>query len=117
MVIVAKSGRDNRRPRMILHCVFLRFKSSVQDAEKQEIYAAIAALKDTLSGIIDVKFGPNISSEGLSGGFADGFVVTFESPEARDTYLAATDHLTVAERIIASADGGLSGLIVYDLAV
>lgn len=102
---------------MILHCVFLRFKSSVQDAEKQEIYAAIAALKDTLSGVLDVKFGPNVSSEGLSGGFADGFVVTFESPEARDAYLAAPDHLAVAERIVASADGGLSGLIVYDLAV
>jgi hypothetical protein len=101
---------------MILHCVFVRFKSALQAAEKQEIYDAIAGLKTVVPGILDLKTGPNISTEGLNGGFLDGFIVTFESPEARDAYIAAPGHIAVAERIIAASEGGLSGLIVYDLA-
>jgi hypothetical protein len=100
---------------MILHCVFIRFKSALAAAEKQELYDAIATLRNVVPGILDLKAGPNVSLEGLNGGFLDGFVATFESPEARDAYIAAPDHIAVAERLIAAADGGLSGLIVYDL--
>jgi hypothetical protein len=53
----------------------------------------------------------------LNGGFVDGFVVTFENTEARDAYLAHPDHLAVGQRIVAAIDGGLSGLLVFDLAV
>lgn len=101
---------------MILHCVFIRFKSALQPADKQDIYGAIVGLKTLIPGIIDIKHGPNVSPEGLNGGFLDGFIVTFESPEARDAYLVAPDHVAVAERILASADGGLSGVMVFDLA-
>jgi len=85
--------------------------------DKQAIYDAIAALKNVIPGILDLKYGPNVSPEGLNGGFLDGFVVTFENPEARDAYLVHPEHLVVGERIVASADGGLSGLMVFDLAV
>jgi hypothetical protein len=100
---------------MILHCVFVRFKSALQQADKQALYDAIVALKDVIPGILDVKYGPNTSPEGLNGGFLDGFIVTFESPETRDAYLVHPDHVAVGERIVASADGGLSGLMVFDL--
>lgn len=102
---------------MILHSVFVRFKAALQQADKQALYDAIVALKDVTPGILDVKFGQNVSPEGLNGGFLDGFVVTFESPEARDAYLVHPDHMVVGERIVAAADGGLSGLIVFDMAV
>ncbi len=100
---------------MILHCVFIRFKSALQAADKQELYEAVAGLKTVVPGIVDLKYGANVSTEGLNGGFLDGFIFTFESPEARDAYLAAPDHIAVAERLVAAADGGLSGLIVYDM--
>ncbi|KKX28292.1 Dabb family protein [Rhizobium sp. LC145] len=102
---------------MILHCVFLRFKASMQAADKQALYDAVAALKQVVPGMLDVKYGPNISPEGLNGGFVDGFVVTFESPEARDAYLEHPDHMAVGERIVSATDGGLAGLLVFDLAV
>lgn len=102
---------------MILHCVFVRFKAALQAADKQAIYDAVAALKNVTPGILDVKYGPNTSPEGLNGGFLDGFIVTFESPEARDAYLVHSEHIAVGERILASTDGGLSGLMVFDLAV
>jgi len=102
---------------MILHCVFMRFKAAIQQADKQTLYDAVAELRNHVSGIVDMKFGPNVSPEGLNGGFVDGFVVTFENTEARDAYLAHPDHLAVGQRIVAAIDGGLSGLLVFDLAV
>ncbi len=100
---------------MILHCVFLRFKAAITAPEKQSIFEAVVALKQVIPGILDVKFGPNVSPEGLHGGFVDGFAVTFESAEARDAYLTHPEHVAVGERIVSSTDGGLAGLLVFDL--
>jgi len=100
---------------MILHCVFLRFKAAITAPEKQSIFEAVVALKQVIPGILDVKYGPNVSPEGLHGGFVDGFAVTFESAEARDAYLIHPEHVAVGERIVSSTDGGLAGLLVFDL--
>ena len=102
---------------MISQCVFVRFKSAVASSEKQAIYEAITALKDVIPGIIDVKFGQNVSSEGLNGGFLDGFIVTLDSVEARDEYLAHPQHIDVGERLIGLTDGGAAGLLVFDMAI
>lgn len=102
---------------MILHCVFLRLKASLPPAEKQAMFEAVAALQAIIPGIVSISFGPNVSREGLSGGFQDGFVVTFETPDARDAYLSHPDHMAVGDRIVAACDGGLAGLLVFDMAV
>ena len=91
---------------MILHCVFLRFKAALQPADKQAIFEAV-----------DVKYGPNVSPEGLNGGFVDGFTVTFDDAAARDAYLVHPEHVAVGERIIAATDGGLAGILVFDLMI
>lgn len=100
---------------MIRHCVFLRFKAATQDAEKQAIYEAIVALKEVVPGMVDVTYGPNVSPEGLNGGYLDGFIVTFEDAVVRDYYLKHPDHLVVGERIVKATDGGLSGILVFDM--
>jgi len=82
--------------------------------EKKALFESVAALQQVIPGIVDVKYGPNVSPEGLHGGFADGFVVTFESASARDAYLVHPDHVAVGERIVSSTDGGLAGLMVFD---
>jgi hypothetical protein len=92
---------------MILHCVFLRLKAAMTPEEKQSLFQAIVALKEVIPGILDVKYGPN--------GFVDGFAVTFESVDARDAYLIHPEHVAVGERIVSSTDGGLAGLLVFDL--
>lgn len=102
---------------MILHCVFLRFKASVTAVEKQEALEAIAALRDAIPGVLDIKFGPNISPEGLHAGFLDGFVVTVEDREARDAYLSHPDHMVAGDRLVSLTDGGLAGILVFDLEV
>lgn len=102
---------------MILHTVLIRFKTSVDRAQRKEIFEAIAALKDRLSGIVDVRYGPNVSPEGLGGGFEDGLFVTFETAEARDAYLAHPDHVAVGQKIVAAAEGDLAGILVFDLEI
>lgn len=99
---------------MILHCVFLRLKTAMTPDDKRALFESVAALKQVIPGILDVKYGPNVSPEGLHGGFVDGFTVTFESAEARDAYLVHPDHVAVGERIVSSTDGGLAGLLVFD---
>ena len=100
---------------MILHCVFLRLKSAMTQDEKKALFESVAALQQVIPGIVDIKYGPNVSPEGLHGGFVDGFAVTFESVEARDAYLVHPEHVAVGERIVSSTDGGLAGLLVFDL--
>ncbi|MBB4227926.1 Dabb family protein [Rhizobium mongolense] len=99
---------------MILHCVLLRLKAAMTGEEKQALLESVVALKQVIPGILDVRYGPNVSPEGLHGGFVDGFVVTFENAEARDAYLVHPEHVAVGERIVSSTDGGLAGLLVFD---
>ena len=102
---------------MILHCVFLRFRSDVGERDKLGLYAGIAALKDRIPGMLDVQAGPNVSPEALDKGFSEGFVVTFADAAARDRYLADEDHRMVGARIVAATEGGVDGVFVFDLQV
>ncbi|MCX8996387.1 Dabb family protein [Rhizobiaceae bacterium BDR2-2] len=100
---------------MILHCVFLRLKAATTAEEKEALYRDVASLKSVIPGVASIKAGPNVSPEHLDGGFLDGFVVTFDTTDARDRYLAHPAHRAVSERIVQSLDGGLAGIIVYDI--
>ena len=102
---------------MILHCVFLRLKAATTDDEKAALYRDIIGLKVLISAVADIHAGPNVSPEGLDGGFVDGFVVRFENADARDAYLVHPAHIAVSERLVASTDGGLAGILVYDIDV
>jgi hypothetical protein len=102
---------------VIVHCVFVRFRPDVPATERQAIYDGIAALKNVIDGIIEVRSGSNVSPEGLDSGYSDGFIVTFENVAARDVYLGHPDHRIVGDRLIAAAAGGTSGLLVFDMPV
>ena len=102
---------------MILHSVWVRFKDQIKSEQKISIFEEISALQKLIPGIIDVKFGRNVSPEGLHAGFEDGFVVTFTDEHARDAYLVHPDHKVAGSRIVDAAEGGLSGILVFDMEV
>ncbi|WP_026782676.1 Dabb family protein [Pleomorphomonas koreensis] len=102
---------------MILHCVFLKMPAAATTADVLKLYGAVAALKPIIPGMLDFKAGPNVSPEGLDRGFHHGFVVTFDDEAARDAYLIHPEHVKVGNRIVAATDGGLEGILVYDLSV
>ena len=102
---------------MIRHCVFVRFRNDVSADERAEIYAGLAALVGQVEGLLSFVSGPNISPEGRSQGFDDGFVMDFADAAARDRYLPHPAHKAAGARLVAALEGGRDGLIVFDLAL
>lgn len=102
---------------MIRHCVLIRFQDTVSASERTAIFEAVAALQTRVPGFLAVQAGRNNSPEGLDKGFSDGFVVDFEDAGARDRYLADSEHAKVGARIVAAAQDGLAGVLVFDLEI
>ena len=101
---------------MIRHVVLVKFRADVPAAERRAIYDALAALRGHLPGILAMSFGPNVSPEGKSLGFDDGFIIDFADAAARDAYLIDPAHKAAGARLVAALEGGRdAGLLVFDL--
>lgn len=103
---------------MIRHCVFIRYREGVSPEAKAGINAEIAALKSRLPGLLAVHAGNNVSPEtGMDKGYSEGFIVDFADARARDLYLADEEHRRTGAKIVAAAEGGIDGILVYDIEV
>ena len=100
---------------MITHCVFIRYRAEANDGTRDDIYKALHALRPRIPGLTSIVIAANSSPEGLDKGFSEGFVVTFRDAKARDQYLADSEHAKVGAMIVAAAEGGIDGILVYDL--
>jgi len=100
---------------MIRHCVLLRFRADVSNSDKDSIHHQLASLQPMIPGFQRIVFGINSSPEHLSQGFDDGFVIEFVDADARDAYLAHPDHQRAGAALVDMLDGGLAGLVVFDL--
>ena len=113
---VGVTGYD--RLAMIRHCVFIRFQPSVTDDMIALLMQEVADLRGRLPGIVQMHIGDNVSPElGMDKGFTRGFMIDFDSPENRDTYLAHPAHKAVGAKLVAAAVDGPEGIFVYDLAI
>lgn len=103
---------------MIRHCVFIRFKAGTAPAHRDELFGEIAALKGRIAGLEAVHIGKNVSPEtGMDKGYADGFIVDFADAAARDAYLVDAEHQKTGARLVAAAEGGIAGILVYDIEI
>jgi hypothetical protein len=102
---------------MIRHIVLVKFRDDVSEEHRQEIYADLRALVGKIDGLLHASFGPNVSPEGLSKGFRDGFVMDLRDAEARDQYLAHPLHQAAGAKLVAACEGGLDGVLPFDLEV
>jgi hypothetical protein len=102
---------------MIRHCVFIRFQTTVADAERQSILADIAALQRLVPGYLAFTAGANVSPEGLGKGYNSGFIIDFADVAARDAYLVHPAHEKAGGRIVAATEGGIDGVFVYDFEI
>lgn len=101
----------------IRHIVLCKFSASVPATERDAIFAQLAALRGHLSGITAMTFGANVSPEGLAQGFAHGFTIDFTDAASRDAYLADDAHGRAGARLVAALEGGVNGLIVFDVEI
>jgi hypothetical protein len=102
---------------MIRHIVLIKFRDDVSEEHRQEIYADLGALVGKIDGVQSAQFGPNVSPEGLSKGFRDGFVMDLRDAESRDRYLADPAHQAAGGKLVAACEGGLEGVLPFDLEI
>ena len=103
---------------MIRHIVLVKFRADVTPDAREAIFASLEALRGHLPGIVDMQFGANVSPEGKSLGFDDGFIIDFADAAARDAYLVDPAHKAAGAQLVAALEGGRdSGLIVFDIAI
>jgi hypothetical protein len=100
---------------MIRHIVLLKFRDDVSEERRQQIYAELGGLVGIIDGLLAASFGPNVSPEGLSKGFDDGFVMDLRDAESRDRYLAHPLHQAAGAKLVAACEGGLDGVLPFDL--
>lgn len=89
----------------IQHIVLLQFKSDTPDETIADLFCQLEELKSLIPGISHFSGGPYSSHEGMNQGYNHGFVMTFDTAEARDTYLPHPEHERVKQAIIPCLDG------------
>ncbi len=97
----------------IQHMVLLKIKPEVTPEKITDLFNQLAELQQLIPGITYFSGGPYSSSEGLNQGYTHGFLMTFESIDARDIYLPHPEH----ERVKAALLQCIDGVIAFDFEV
>jgi hypothetical protein len=84
----------------VQHMVLVRFKPEASGETIQDLFARLAALRETIPGIRHYSGGSYSSPEGLNQGYTHGFLMTFQDAAARDAYLPHPEHERVKEVIL-----------------
>lgn len=98
---------------MVRHMVICRFRQATSSSQIDELLSMILGMKNRIPGILGIEAGPYESPEGMHGGYTHGFLVTFESPAARDVYLPHPEHVVVRDALLPHIDS----VIAFDFEV
>lgn len=102
---------------MIRHIVLTKFRAEVTKAEIDSLFAKLADLKPLIPGMRGFDGGVSVSPEGLEQGFRHGFSIDFNDAAARDAYLEHPEHKALGGQLVGLLEGGVAGLVVFDLVV
>lgn len=97
----------------VKHFGVFQFKENITDQQIEHCFATMHAMVGEIPGLLEMIHGPYKSDEGLNDGFTHGFIMTFESPEARDAYLPHPVHERAKEIVVPC----LERVIVFDFDV
>ena len=95
----------------IRHVVLVSWQSGRQAQAEEAVGPAIRDFVHTVPDVLCVVEGHSSSPEGLENGYDYGFIVTFATAQARDTYLNHPSHLPVADAISKAA----AQIVVFDI--
>lgn len=101
---------------MIRHIVLMKARPEVTESQIAAIFADLAAIKAKLPGVLAIHSGRSESPEQIERGYMHGFTVDFADWPALAAYQDHPDHRRVGSALVAAAQGGLDGLLVFDLA-
>lgn len=102
---------------MIRHIVLIRFRPEISEAAIAAIFADLHAIKAKLPGVLAITSGRSESPEAIERGYMHGFVADFADWAVLQAYQDHPDHKRVGAALVAAADGGIDGILVFDLPV
>lgn len=98
---------------MVRHYGVFKFNADVDEETIDECFNRMKDMVGRIPGLLDMESGPYQSDEGLDKGFTHGFIMTFDSLDARDAYLPHPVHEEVKEFVVPK----LEDVIVFDFEV
>ena len=101
---------------MIRHIVLIRFRADVSEATIAEIFTALPKLAAKL-GVQHFACGRSESPEQIERGYMHGFTIDFADWDALARYAADPDHQAFGGQLVGHAQGGIDGILVFDLKV
>lgn len=97
----------------VKHFAVVEFKEGVTPEQIETCFAELQGMVGQIPGLLEILHGPYDSHEGLNDGYTHGFIMTFESPAARDAYLPHPVHERVKDLLVAC----LKRFVVFDFNV
>ena len=79
-------------PDPLRHIVIFKYKPQTTDEQIRQVTDAFRALQQSIPGIRAFEHGVNNSPEGKNLGFTHAYILTFDTPAARDAYLPHPEH-------------------------
>ena len=98
---------------MIRHIVLLKARPEVTETHIAAIFADLHRLE--LPGLLAIHSGRSESPEQIERGYMHGFTVDFTDWDALAAYQDHPDHKRVGAALVAAAEGGIDGILVFDL--
>ena len=86
--------------KQVKHIAFFQFKPTCTPEDIADVWRIIEDLPRKIPGVLDLTWGVNNSTEGLSEGFTHSFVMLFESAAARDAYLPHPIHQEAVRQVV-----------------
>ncbi len=102
---------------MIRHIVLIRFQSTVSSDFIEELFVELHQIQGKVQGLLSITSGRSESPERIERGYLHGFVADFADWAALEAYQVHPDHKRFGARLVAHAEGGLDGILVFDLPV
>jgi hypothetical protein len=99
---------------MIRHIVLIRFPADLPEARIDTLFRPLAHLSARLG--FAAAWGRSESPEQIERGYLHGFTADFATWEALAAYQDDAEHKAFGAGLVAHAEGGLDGLLVFDLA-
>ena len=102
---------------MIRHIVLIHFRREVCEEAIAAIFADLSQIKKKLPGMLSMTSGRSESPEQIERGYMHGFVVDFADWASLAAYQKHADHKRIGGKLVALAEGGIDGILVFDLPV
>lgn len=98
-ILQDKQIENEQKLKKLRHIVLFKFKEGTTRSDISRVEEAFTQLPSKIKEINEFEWGLNNSPEKMNKGFTHGFLLTFDSEEARDIYLPHPDHRIFGELV------------------